>query len=117
MCAGEVSDRHENHRLARMREPTVKALQILLQVDSRSAGVLLWRLVGELPEPAIRRVSYKESPALEFRRLAQQEVEEHTRSMMCVCVTVFVSVDSYWCYVMLNCATARVRTGRGRMAD
>jgi len=37
-----------------------------LQVESLSAGVLLCRLVGELPEPAIRRVSYKPIPALDY---------------------------------------------------
>lgn len=55
MCAGRVSYcRADDMRISR---PTVKALHMLLQVESRSAGVLLCRLVGELPEPAIRRVS------------------------------------------------------------
>lgn len=60
MCAERVSycEADDTDSIGR----TVKALHMLLQVERRSAGVLLCRLVGELPEPAIRRVSYKQTP-------------------------------------------------------
>ena len=52
---------------------TCKALQALLHVASRSAGVLLAFLVGEVPDPAINREScgrgkWSATPCLRFRK-------------------------------------------------